>query len=163
MGRRHTSAQSTKTACACQPETIYRAAPSGTSPVLGCMEQEFESQPSTREAQESAERGKPPLLHPWHSEDGSNRVVWDTRSVEERLGCRHFSPHHHQGGSSGIRQRGPQWRRDPPTPNHAPLCRVTTTLLDTRAGLMLKTRQIDAPPDLCCCTAWINSQTILII
>ena len=37
-----------------------------------------------------------------NSDDGLNRVVWDSRSMEEGLECCHFSPHHHQSGVSGI-------------------------------------------------------------
>ena len=51
----------------------------------GCMEWEFKPQPSAG-AQESAERDKTAPSVPRHSEDSSNGVIWDTRSVEKRLG-----------------------------------------------------------------------------
>ena len=126
VGRRYIAIQRTKTAYACQPEAIYLwhrvalpwhwGAQNAPVKILG-----FKCQPSTREARESAERDKPPCSHLQHCEDGLNRVVWDTKSREERLGCRHFSPHHQQGGDSWNRQGGPQWRWDPPTPSHT-LC-----------------------------------------
>ena len=45
------------------------------------------------------------LVPVWHCQDGLNKVVWDTWSGEERLGCCQFSPHHQQGGVSENRQR----------------------------------------------------------
>ena len=87
----------------------------------GCTEQEFKSQTSAG-ARESEEQDRPRCLCPWYNEDGSNGVTWDTGSLEKRLRDRHFPPHHHQGGASGMGPRGPQWRRDPPTANHSPQC-----------------------------------------
>ena len=61
----------------------------------------FKSQLSSREAWESVKWDKLPHSHLQHSEDGLNKVVWVIRSMEERLGCRHFSTHHQQGEASG--------------------------------------------------------------
>ena len=86
----------------------------------------FESQTSAREPQELAEGDKPPCLHPQHCEDSLNKVDWDTRSGEERLGCRHFSPHHQQWGPSGNVQ-GETVEAEPPIPSHNPSCLVTAS------------------------------------
>ena len=98
-----------KTACACQPEAIYqveRHFPETRVYGVGTLKTSgFKSQLSAREARESSEQDKPPRSCPRHSEDGSNRVVWDTWSMEERLACCHSSPHHQQGGVSGKGSR----------------------------------------------------------
>ena len=77
----------------------------------------FDSQLSPREAPETVEcknknqKPKNGLLVPTqHCEDCLNRVVWDTRTGEERLGCHHFSPITNKVGLWTV---GPQWRREP--------------------------------------------------
>ena len=63
----------------------------------------FESQLNTWEAQETAERNRISLLTPSrHCEDSLDRVVWDTQSEEERLGCCHFSPITNKVGFQGT-------------------------------------------------------------
>ena len=57
-------------------------------------------------------------------------MVWDTRSKEERAGCHHFSPHHHMVGPGRAEQWPLVWRQDLLTPNPAPLCLVTVSLLE---------------------------------
>ena len=103
-----------------------RAQGAGFLKTSGC-----ESQPSTREARESSERDKPPGRRPRHCDDGLNRVVWDTQSVEERLGTGagrgeelpFFSP---------ITKLGPQGRDSGPTGEAGPVppLRVTADLLE---------------------------------
>ena len=91
--------------------------------------QESESQPSTREAWELVEQDKPPCLRLRHSEDCLNRVVWDTWSMEERLGSRHFSPITNKVGLQGMDSR-PTVEAGWHTPNHALLWLITAYLLE---------------------------------
>ena len=108
-----------------------RAQRAGSLKTSGC-----ESQPSTREARESSERDKPPGRRPRHCDDGLNRVVWDTQSVEERLGTGagrgeelpFFSPITKlgpQGRDSGTRHTKPR-----PSAHPSTCAKLTVVLLE---------------------------------
>ena len=120
----------------------------GASPVRGCTEQEFRSQPSTR-AQESAGRDRPPHLHPPHTEDARRE---STRSVEKSLEVAMFVP--------APTKAGPTAEAGPATPSHAPQRgdpSVYRSGIDTEEpeGPLLQTSAASS-------LAWVNSRTILI-
>ena len=64
-----------------------------------------------------------------HCEDSLNRVVWDTRSREERLGVAIFLPITNKVGLQAMDSRTTV-RQDLPTPNHAPLHLVAVSPLE---------------------------------